>query len=223
MVMQEEQRQTNEQLLRLRYEQPIQEMETDIAQLKQEIEIKQQQRDTLRAIARREADGTGGTGKRNPGPIYRIKKADADQADAELKTLVDTNTPLIAEKQESIKELETEFTNAKAQMVDANLTGLASRMVALDRLASQNVAIWWANVFIMLLFIVVECSPILVKLMTGKGPYDHMLDLEEYKFEASSYKRRAKASGTMRKGAQNMQKEEESFMLDKLNAGLDDV
>ena len=223
VVMQEEQRQTNEQLLRLRYTQPIDKLESDIESLKQEILLKQAQRDTLRAIARREADGTGGTGRRNPGPIYRIKKADAEQADEELKAIIAANSPTILEKQESIRALEQEFSTTRTQMVDANLTGLASRMVALDRIAAENIAIWWANIFIMLLFIVVECSPILVKLMTGKGPYDHMLDLEEYKFETNSFKRRAKVSGTLRKGAKRMEKEEEHFMLNKLNAGLDDV
>ncbi|MEL7145552.1 MAG: DUF4407 domain-containing protein [Bacteroidota bacterium] len=223
IVMQEEQRQRNEQLLRLRYEQPIQDLETSVSSLKQELVTKQSQRDTLRAIARREADGTGGTGKRNPGPIYRIKKADADQADQELKDLSAFNVPLIAEKQESIKKLEQEFAEAKGQMVDANLTGLASRLVSLDRIAAENSAIWWGNLFIMLLFIVVECSPILVKLMTGKGPYDHMLDLEEYKFESSAYKRRALVNKTLRKKASRMDQEEEAFILDKLNTGLDEV
>ena len=223
IVMEEEQRQLNEQLLRQRFEEPIQALDTAVSRLKQEIVDKQLQRDDLRRIAREEADGTGGTGLRNLGPIYRIKKEDADRAERELDTLTARNNALIAEEQELIRELEASYDTAVVEMEEANLTGLASRMVALDRLASQNTAIWWANLFIMILFIVVECSPILVKLVTDKGPYDHMLELEEYKFATEAYKRRANVNQTLRKKAAGYEKEEEAFLLDKLNTGLDDI
>lgn len=35
---------------------------------------------------------------------------------------------------------------------------------------------YWANVFIILRFLIVETAPLLVKLMASAGPYDRLLD-----------------------------------------------
>lgn len=223
VLMQEEQKQTNENLLSKRFDIPRDQLNQEITLLKQEIADKQQQRDELRKIAREEADGTGGTKVRNPGPIYKIKKEAADKVEEELKELRTVNNQLIAEKQDELEELKTDLEEAKAQMIDAELSGLASRMVALDRLGEKNDAIWLANLFIMILFIVVECCPIIVKLVTDKSPYDHMIELEEYKFETEAYKRRANVSKILRKRAAKMGGEEEEFILAKLKSGLDKV
>jgi len=214
VLMQEEQKQLNENLLSQRFDTPRNVLNQEIDLLKQEVSDKQAKRDELRRIAREEADGTGGTGLRNPGPIYRIKKAEADRVDQELSDLMATNSALMIEKQQELNELEANLNIAKTEMVE---------MVALDRLGSKNDAIWLANLFIMILFIVVECSPIIVKLVTGKSPYDHMLELEEYKFETEAYKRRANVSHSVRKRAGKMGGEEEEFILDKLKTGLDKV
>ncbi len=223
VLMQEEQKQLNENLLSQRFDSPKAILNQEIDLLKQEVSDKQAKRDDLMKIAREEADGTGGTGVRNPGPIYKIKKAEADRVEQELTELGAANNLLILEKQQALKDVEAELTSAKAQMVDANFTGLASRMVALDRLGGRNSAIWLANIFIMILFIVVECSPIIVKLVTDKSPYDHMIELEEYKFETEAYKRRANVNSAIRKRAAKMESEEEDFILEKLKSGLDKV
>lgn len=223
VLMQEEQKQLNENLLSQRFDNPRDVLNREIDLLKQEISDKQGKRDDLRKIAREEADGTGGTGVRNPGPIYKIKKAEADRLEQELIDLKEANNVLILEKQLALKGLENNLEQAKSQMVDAELTGLASRIVALDRLAEKNSAIWFANLFIMILFIVVECSPIIVKLVTDKSPYDHLIELEEYKFETEAYKRRASVNKVLRKRATKMSDEEEAFILAKLKSGLDKV
>ncbi|MGB3465513.1 MAG: DUF4407 domain-containing protein [Cyclobacteriaceae bacterium] len=223
ILMQEEQKQLNEILLSQRFENPTQKLIAEIDLLKQEILDKQLKRDELRRLATEEADGTGGTGLRNPGPIYQIKKAEADKVEQELMALSANNRLLIDRKQQELNKLDDELDSAKKQMVDADLTGLASRMVALDRLGAKNEAIWLANLFIMLLFIVVECSPIIVKLVTEKSSYDHMVELEEYKYETEAYKRRAFVSNAMRKRAAKMSKEEEDFLLQKLKSGLNKV
>lgn len=223
VLMQEEQRQLNENLLSKRFDLPTNQLNQEIALLKQEILDQQEKRDVLRRIAREEADGTGGTKVRNPGPIYKIKKEAADKVEEELKELRVVNNQLISEKQEELKQLKTNLDEAKAQMVDAELSGLASRMVALDRLGSKNQSIWQANLFIMILFIILECSPIIVKLVTDKSPYDHVIELEEYKYETEAYKRRAIVSKVLRKRAAKMGGEEENFILEKLNSGLDRV
>lgn len=57
--------------------------------------------------------------------------------------------------------------------------GLAARLQALGTLTNENTSMYWANVFIILLFLIVETAPLLVKLMASAGPYDMLLDKHE--------------------------------------------
>ena len=59
----------------------------EISRLDAILDLKTEQRNMLREAARMEADGTGGSKIRNAGPIYQLKKRDADQADLELQQL----------------------------------------------------------------------------------------------------------------------------------------
>jgi hypothetical protein len=80
------------------YKKLISTNQKDIDQLLEAVASLQRQRDELRAIASAEADGTGGSMKRNPGPIYKIKKANADKVDDELTALKFTNQQHISSK-----------------------------------------------------------------------------------------------------------------------------
>lgn len=40
-----------------------------------------------------------------------------------------------------------------------------------------------ANLFIIALFIMLECAPILVKLIASRGPYDELLEIHEHFFK----------------------------------------
>lgn len=43
-------------------------------------------------------------------------------------------------------------------------------------------SLWWTGTLLMLLFICIEIAPVLVKLLSKRGPYDEMLDRVEYAF-----------------------------------------
>ncbi|WP_158860428.1 DUF4407 domain-containing protein [Lunatibacter salilacus] len=60
-----------------------------------------------------------------------------------------------------------------------NYDGLAARLQALGTLTAENISMYWANIFIILLFLIVETAPLLVKLMASAGPYDMLLDKHE--------------------------------------------
>ena len=83
--MEQEVYKTQESKVQDRYQSQTLALQSEIASLKAEIQVKQIKRDELAAIAQQEADGTGGSKQKNLGPIYKAKKKDADQADAELK------------------------------------------------------------------------------------------------------------------------------------------
>lgn len=210
-----------EQLVKDRFTESRTHLEFEIQRLKTEVEAKTASRNELRRIAREEADGTGGTGKRNAGPIYQIKKADADRVEAELQALIEANGPIQEQKEQELKALNVRQEDELTQLEEGQLTGLASRMEALDRLTSRSPAINLAHWFIMLLFLVVETSPIFVKIVSRRGPYDYVLKTEEYGFEALHYEDIAKINSNIKLRSSKLTKEEVDYLTEKLQLQLD--
>ena len=158
-------------------------LQADISNLKQEILDKTAQRDTLMAKAQQEADGTGGSGRRNLGPIYKIKKADADSVARELEILETQNQALINKKLASLSTLDSLQKAEIAGFERERYDGLAARLEALSIITAKSEAIRIANIFIILLFIAIETAPLFVKLISQKGPYDELLQAHEYRYK----------------------------------------
>lgn len=169
-----------------RFTAQIAEQRSQIEQLKAEISAKTTLRDTLVRMAAQEADGTGGSGYRNLGPIYRAKKANADQAEAELAALIALNQPQIQSKEAAALALETSVKTEVQALERSRYNGLAARMEALDRLSERSRAILLASLFITLLFIAIETAPIVVKLISYRSPYDYLLHDLEHVFETEN-------------------------------------
>ena len=129
--------------------------------------------------------------RRNAGPIFKIKKADADRVETELVDLMTTNNVQISEKQSRIAEISQNQQSELNGLEESLLNGLASRLEALNRITLSSNAIWMANWFIILLFIAVESAPVFVKLLSPKGPYDFALETVEYKSQAEFLRERA--------------------------------
>jgi len=219
-VMQEELKAAQKEKIIMQYTQQKSTVDQELNALKTEISAKEQERNELREIARREADGTGGTMERNPGPIYQIKKANADKIEEELQQLMRQNKPIIENKISQIKQLDSLQAAELASIDIKDIGGPAARLDALDRLSSKSSAIWWANAFIVLLFIVIETSPIFVKLISKKGPYDYLLFHEEYKFETGVYKNKAFIHDEIKKEAAVLAEKEKDFIHSRLDVEL---
>jgi hypothetical protein len=169
-----------------RYLAQIVELRSHAANIKAAIAAKTAARDSLAKMAIQEADGTGGSGQKNLGPIYRAKKDAADQAQAELNTFVLENQPLEREKELAAQALESAAQTTIAQLDRGRFDGFAARLDALARLTNRSAAIFWASIFITLLFVAVETAPILVKLISSRSPYDYVLHQEEQVFEMAN-------------------------------------
>lgn len=192
-------------------------VKTSIENLKSEISQKESQRDSLREKAQKEADGTGGTGLRNAGPVYKIKKADADKVDAELNSLKEKNLSLLNEHYAKLQLLDSSQRAELAILEKAEIGGPAARLEAMNRLSDSSEAIWWANFFIILLFIVVETAPIFVKLISSKGPYDYLLEAKEYSYETSILKDKAFIHSDLKKESEALSNTEKTFVFDRLD------
>ena len=158
-------------------------LQGQIAALNADIEAKRTKRDELATIARQEADGTGGSMKRNAGPIYQIKKADADQAQAELNASIQNNQPQIERLQMELADLNKQKATELSAIKRNPWDGMAAQLEALRQISLENRAIYFANIFIIALFIMLECSPVIVKIMAARGPYDELLEVREHFFK----------------------------------------
>lgn len=205
---------------KLRFQSDRDRLNGDITALKQEILDKTATRDELNRLAREEADGTGGSKRRNAGPIYKLKKADADRASQELQQLEQKNNQLIQEKLTMLSKSDSSIAVELATLERQKMNGPASRMEALSRITVQSNAIWWANWFIKLLFIAVETAPVFVKLISPQGPYDHMLKIEEHGFEGQRIESLARVNADIKSRAKDLPTTESDFVKDRLNVIL---
>ena len=165
----------NQQQLSRQFTPSIEAKQAEIAALKEEILLKEAATDTLYETYIAEAEGRKGTLLVGKGPVYKEKREKHDAALSELKTLKETNQERISAIEAEIASLETGYEQAvsDSQPVIDGFDGLMARIDALGKLP------WFPSFFIFLLFLAIETAPILVKLMTPKGPYDLKLEDEE--------------------------------------------
>jgi hypothetical protein len=142
---------------------------TEIASLKAEITKKEKEVNTLYETYITEAEGTAGTKKLGKGPVFKEKIAKHDLAKKELDTLQKNNLAKIAEKEKNTKTLQTDLDKkvTETQPIIDGFDGLMARINALNKLP------WLPSFFIMLLFLAIETSPIIAKLLSPKGEYDY--------------------------------------------------
>jgi hypothetical protein len=122
-----------------------------------------------------EAEGTKGTMKMGKGPVYGEKRQKHDAALAELEALRKEGAAKIAAKEKEGATLQANLDKkvATTQPVIDSFDGLMARINALNKLP------WLPSFFIMLLFLAIETSPIIAKLLSPKGEYDFKLEDSE--------------------------------------------
>lgn len=144
--------------------------ETD--SLKSAITKKEKEVNDLYSTYITEAEGTKGTMKLGKGPVYAEKRIKHDAALAELDALRKANTAKIAAKEKQGETLQADLDKkvSQTQPIIDSFDGLMARINALNKLP------WLPSFFIMLLFLAIETSPIIAKLLSPKGEYDFKLE-----------------------------------------------
>lgn len=143
--------------------------------LKAEITKKEKEVNTLYETYITEAEGTKGTMKLGKGPVFKEKIAKHNLALAELDSLRKKNLAEIAVNDKKSKTLQSDLDKkvTETRPIIDGFDGLMARINALGKLPSIP------SLFIMLLFLAIETSPIIAKLLSPKGEYDYKLeDLE---------------------------------------------
>lgn len=147
----------------------------EIDSLKSDIAKKEKEVNVLYETYITEAEGTKGTMKLGKGPVFKEKIAKHNLASAQLDTIRKNNLAKITEKENKAKLLQADLDKkiSETQPIIDGFDGLMARINALNKLP------WLPSFFIMLLFLAIETSPIIAKLLSPKGEYDFKLeDLE---------------------------------------------
>jgi TM2 domain-containing membrane protein YozV len=220
IIMDQQQRARQENEVRQRFRFTQDSLKSEITLLKKEIETKTVLRDDLLRIAREEADGTGGSRKKNLGPIYKIKKANADDAEKELLQLKSSHQNRISFLERKLHHNDSTLIAEIAAIEHARVNGPAARIEAMSRLTQQHAAMWWAEWFIIFLFIALETAPVFVKLISPKGPYDNVLKVEEYRFASSETEELAKINAEIKARNTGISPLEAEYITDRLDTAL---
>ena len=220
VVMEQEKYASQETQLMSRFVPYQDSLRAQIAVLKNELTEKAAKRDALLRIAQEEADGTGGSRRRNLGPIYKVKKADADRAELELNDLTSRNQERIASIEMLLAKSIADMNRELSSLERSRMNGPAARMEALDRITANSDAILAAHWFILLLFIAIETAPVFVKLISPKGPYDNLLRIAEHGFIVEETESTARANAESKRRSETLPDHERGFIRDRLDAEL---
>lgn len=130
--------------------------------LQNEIKVKQKRVEDLDAEIQK---------SRNDYKALMAQRVNEKQAEIEQTKQTKSQADSIAKVQfdESIQIKERSYTN-----------NFITQLEAMGNLTASNSTMAWTSWMIMLLFIVIETAPILVKLLSKRGPYDEILDRVEY-------------------------------------------
>ncbi|KOP40110.1 DUF4407 domain-containing protein [Flavobacterium sp. WLB] len=153
----------------------------EIAALKEDIVKKEKEVNALYSTYITEAEGTAGTKKLGKGPVYKEKREKHDASLKEFETLKKTNEAKIAEKEKAGKQLQADLDKkvSQTQPIIEGFDGLMARINALNKLP------WLPSFFIMLLFLAIETSPIIAKLLAPKGEFDFKQEEAETAMKAT--------------------------------------
>jgi hypothetical protein len=150
--------------------------------LRRELEGFERRREQLQTQLLAEAAGNvsgGGTAKAGGGPVYQVLKSQLDQVMSELEAQRRRINPLIDANNRRIDQLRQRWDQALRYQEVRSSPGLLAYIEALGQLSQNNRAVTVADWSITLLFILLGISPILMQMLSERGPYGHILERVE--------------------------------------------
>lgn len=165
----------NKDQLALQYTPAVEALQQENESLKKEITDKEAEVNALYETYISEAEGRKGTEIVGKGPVYKEKREKHDAELAALQELRKTNSEKLAANEAQMAQLASEYETkvAETQPVIDGFDGLMARVNALGKLP------WLPSLFLFLLFLAIETSPIIAKLLSPKGSYDLKLAEQE--------------------------------------------
>lgn len=159
------------------YDTRLEQRQIRIDALKLNTQQKQEVRDEFYQQYVCECDGTCGTGQKGRGSECERKEIKYQKSEEEYLLAKKENDAEIDVINADKEKLLTQYLEEKQKLQASFSDGLLVRLNALSILP------YGPQLAIILLLIAIEIAPILVKLLSPYGPYDHLLKTIEYDFE----------------------------------------
>jgi len=159
------------------YDKRLEQKQMRIDALKQNTQQKQEVRDDYYQQYVCECDGTCGTGQKGRGSECERKEIKYQKSEEEYVLAKKENDAEINVINADKEKLLAQYLEEKQKLQASFSDGLLVRLNALSVLP------YGPQLAIVLLLIAIEIAPILVKLLSPYGPYDHLLKTIEYDFE----------------------------------------
>lgn len=165
----------NKDQIGLLYTPKIVELTSQRGGLKKEVTEKEAEVNSLYSTYIAEAEGRKGTKLLGKGPVYKEKRDKHDAMLLELQQLKTTNNEKVLAIENQIATLNEAYETQllTTQPIIDGFDGLMGRVTALGKLP------WLPSFFIFILFLAIETSPILAKLLANKSEYDFKLENQE--------------------------------------------
>jgi len=147
----------------------IQNEKEKISKWENEIQLKEERYVELENQLTKEMSGDAGP--RGYGPEAKKIEQQMKRLDSEINIIKNKNTPLIEKSYQNIVKFEKNKQKDidNAEVVASGLDGLLERIKLAHKIAG-----FWISLFITLLFLAIELTPIFFKLMLIKSPYDFL-------------------------------------------------
>jgi hypothetical protein len=158
-------------------------------ELRESIDDAWKKHDTAYTLAVQESVGKAGfTTMAGEGPVFGRLKAQADHLERLAQQTEKTNSEAITFNSKRIAQLDEERQRRLAHVETTIDTGggFLARYGALGQMAKANPDIRMARAFLMLLFLAVELTPVLMKLLLRRGPYDDFIDTLEHRVHVTA-------------------------------------
>lgn len=137
-----------------------------------QLQEKKQEAEACQLAQNTELQGSAGTLMAGAGPAYRQKQQVALKADGEVKDLTTNVGPVIQKNESKIASLSEErdslINQEKLRAKVDNSSGMLERVQALQELSNTQPLVKWTMVLLTLLFVFLEITPIVVKLLSGE-------------------------------------------------------
>ncbi|RMG75541.1 MAG: DUF4407 domain-containing protein [Bacteroidetes bacterium] len=113
------------------------------------------------------------------------RQAFAEGLEEEIALLYARREELIAAKSER-EAIWAEEAPAVRETARRYGIGFPARIQVLEQMKAEDESIWWMSTLIVMLFIMLETSPVFVKLISKRGPYDYLLSRIEHQRKIES-------------------------------------
>ncbi|WP_018616256.1 DUF4407 domain-containing protein [Segetibacter koreensis] len=170
---------TKQQELDSLYNPQKQVLNTQRAQLQNQLDLKYSEVSKAREEYIAETDGSGGTGKIGIKTIALAKKAEYEKLDNEYKNLFSALQPNITSIDSSLAGINAIIKKENDVFGGFLNNGFLTRIEALNNLVKKNTALQWRYFLIVIILMLIELMPVLAKTLLPAGTYDEKVRLTE--------------------------------------------